>query len=200
MGDPFYAAGLRFSCTRCSRCCRGGPGYVFLSKEDLRRLLVRFKLDFASFFREYCTLVDSGEGMALSLREVARGIADGTATFDCILWGNEGCAAYESRPVQCSTYPFWASIVDSKASWREEARSCPGIETGKLRTCLYIEERLFERRRAGTIVFAYGVDPECSDEDTILGSSGLGPDSSNAGEGQEQNIVDNSEDLPQGHR
>ena len=35
MSEPFYAEGLRFSCERCSACCRGEPGYVFLTKEDL---------------------------------------------------------------------------------------------------------------------------------------------------------------------
>jgi hypothetical protein len=44
---------------------------------------------------------------------------------------------------------------------------------------------LLARRKAGTIVLAYGVDPEYSDENSILGSSGLGSDSSDAVEGEE---------------
>jgi Fe-S-cluster containining protein len=104
--------------------------------------------------------------MALSLRDVDGG--DGSR--DCSLWGPGGCSAYEDRPIQCSTYPFWASVVDSDASWRSEARSCPGIGSGELRSRGYIEECLFARREAGTIVLSYGADPECRDEDTILGS------------------------------
>jgi uncharacterized protein len=175
MADPFYAQGLSFSCARCSSCCRGEPGYVFLAKEDLRRLLRRLGLDFKRFYKDYCILVDAGTGMALSLRE--------SADFDCVFWGPGGCGVYEDRPVQCSTYPFWASILASKSSWREEGRSCPGIGAGETRSRGYIEERLFARRRAGTIVLSYGVDPECSDEDTILGSEGLGPDPAHAVEG-----------------
>ena len=34
----FYSDGLRFECTRCSRCCRHTPGYVFLSENDVERL------------------------------------------------------------------------------------------------------------------------------------------------------------------
>jgi uncharacterized protein len=181
LGEPFYAAGLRFSCARCSYCCRGEPGFIFLSHGDLRRLLRRLSLDFKTFFRQYCTLVDTGVGMALSLRDVERE----NHVHDCVFWGSEGCAIYEDRPVQCSTYPFWSSIMVSKASWLGEARSCPGIGSGELRSRDYIEERLLARRKAGTIVLAYGVDPECSDEDTILGSSGLGPDAADAVEGQE---------------
>lgn len=60
MEEPFYAGGLRFSCERCSGCCRGGPGYVFLSKDDLARLLSRFRLGFPDFYKRYCTLVDTG--------------------------------------------------------------------------------------------------------------------------------------------
>jgi Fe-S-cluster containining protein len=186
MGEPFYAAGLRFSCARCSFCCRGDPGYIFLAKDDLRRLLHRLSLDFKTFFRNYCTLVDTGSGMALSIRDVVESncARDGSrAVYDCVFWGSEGCAVYEDRPVQCSTYPFWTSILDSRASWRSEARSCPGIDSGELRSRSYIEKRLLARRMAGTIVLAYGVDPECSDEDSILGSARLCPDAPDAVEG-----------------
>ena len=172
MAEPFYAEGLRFSCSRCSICCRGEPGFVFLSVADAKRLMLRFDLDFKTFFRNYCTLVDTGEGMALSLSE--------KPGYDCVFWGEVGCSVYNERPVQCSTYPFWSSIVESAASWRDEAHSCPGIGAGELRTRSFIEECLFARRRAGTLVLSYGVDPECSDEDTILGSEGIGSDSADA--------------------
>jgi len=161
MADPFYADGLRFSCSKCSSCCRGGPGYVFLSKSDVARLLSFLRLDFRSLFRDYCTLVDTGMGLSLSLSE--------KANYDCVFWGEGGCSVYEARPIQCSTYPFWSAILDSEESWNEEGRRCPGIGRGELRSRSYIEERLYERRAAGTIVLEYGSDPECIDADTILG-------------------------------
>jgi uncharacterized protein len=175
MDPPFFASGLRFSCARCSSCCRGEPGFVFLSKDDLRRLLRRTNLDFKTFYRDYCRLVDAGAGMALSLRE--------NAVFDCVFWSKAGCTVYQDRPVQCSTYPFWSSIMDSKASWKAESRSCPGIGAGELWTREQIERRLLARREEGTIILAYDVDPECTDENSILGSAGLGPDASHALEG-----------------
>jgi Fe-S-cluster containining protein len=151
MGEPFYSKGLRFDCRRCSRCCGGGPGYVFLTKADLERLLGRLGLDFPSFFKKYCTTVDTGLGMALSLRE--------TPDYDCILWGGKGCSVYEDRPVQCSTYPFWASVLESRRGWEEESASCPGIGEGGLRDRTFIEECLYARRAESTIVFEYGADP-----------------------------------------
>jgi uncharacterized protein len=155
MGEPFYDKGLRFGCERCSSCCRGGPGYVFLTRDDLSRLLRRLRLDFAAFFRDYCTLVDTGLGMALSLKE--------TKDYDCILWTRNGCSAYEDRPVQCSTYPFWASVLESRRRWDEEAASCPGIGKGESKPRSHIEDCLYARRAAPTIIFDYGADPSSAD-------------------------------------
>jgi hypothetical protein len=122
--------------------------------------------------------------MALSLKDVPARDGQGR-TYNCIFWDSKGCKVYEDRPIQCSTYPFWDSIINSKASWQYEARSCPGIDKGDTQPRSLIEECLLARRKAGTIVLAYGVDPEYSDENSILGSSGLGSDSSDAVEGEE---------------
>jgi len=115
MSEAFYAKGVHFSCLRCSACCGGESGYVFLTKADLRRLLRGLALDFKSFFHDYCRLVDVGTGMALSLREIRKT----NASFDCVFWRTEGCGVYADRPIQCSSYPFWPSIMDSMASWRK---------------------------------------------------------------------------------
>jgi len=161
LGDPFWASGLRFSCARCSACCRGGPGFVFLSREDLRRLLDFLGIDLRSFFGKYCTLKDRGDGMALSLAE--------KPGYDCIFWEGGGCSVYDVRPVQCSTYPFWAALLQSPGSWREESRNCPGIGNGQLRSREHIEARIYARRAERTIVLPYGSLAETLDEDTILG-------------------------------
>jgi len=161
MATPFYSRGLRFSCTRCSACCRGGPGYVFLSKRDISLLVDFLGLEFSAFFNKYCTLVDTGLGMAVSLAE--------KPGYDCVFLGEEGCSVYERRPLQCSTYPFWASVLETAESWRNEAAECPGIGKGELRSATEIEDCLFARRAAPTIVLPYGADPETFNADTILG-------------------------------
>ncbi len=162
MGEAFYADGLKFSCNRCSACCGGEPGYVFLSKDDLLSLLSCLKLDFRSFFHEYCRLVDTGQGRALSLAE--------KPNYDCIFLGKGGCRVYESRPLQCSTYPFWPGVLESSRTWKSESSVCPGIDKGELRGRDYIEERIAQRKNAGTVLFDYGADPESLGADTILGS------------------------------
>lgn len=164
MEEPFYAGGLHFTCSRCSACCRGGPGYVFLAKVDLARLLKRFCLGFPDFFERYCTLVDTGIGFALSLKE--------KKNYDCIFWEGGGCSIYEDRPVQCTTFPFWNSIVASPESWADAGTDCPGINHGELRSREYIEERLWMRRSAGQILLDAKMArrPELIDADTLLGS------------------------------
>ena len=41
MGRKWYADGLHFTCQQCGRCCTGEPGYVWVSRAELR-LIARF--------------------------------------------------------------------------------------------------------------------------------------------------------------
>lgn len=114
----------RFFCTQCSRCCRFEEGYVFLSAADLERLTVFLGGDEEETIDRYCRWVPMGAVEQLSLRE--------QRTRDCVFWIDGGCAVYDSRPVQCRTYPFWRHIVDEPGGWEEEAAVCPGIGIGRV--------------------------------------------------------------------
>lgn len=50
--------------------------------------------------------------------------------YDCVFLTQQGCMVYEARPVQCATYPFWASILVDRGSWERESENCPGIGKG----------------------------------------------------------------------
>lgn len=40
----------------------------------------------------------------------------------CVFLSKEGqCSIYEARPVQCATYPWWPSLLESEEAWQEEA-------------------------------------------------------------------------------
>ncbi|MFH2113493.1 MAG: YkgJ family cysteine cluster protein, partial [Spirochaetota bacterium] len=67
MNEPFYADGLRFECTGCSKCCRHEPGFVFLSLNDVLRLMDATGLAFRDFLVKFTRTVDLGTGMAISL-------------------------------------------------------------------------------------------------------------------------------------
>ena len=122
--SAFYSPGLRFSCERCSHCCRKESGFVYLSENDLARLAKALQMDYTAFIKTWCRWVDFGRGsQRLSLRE--------KSNFDCIFWDN-ACSVYESRPLQCRAFPFWDSTLSSAAAWEKTGESCPGINKGKL--------------------------------------------------------------------
>ncbi|MDR0662792.1 MAG: YkgJ family cysteine cluster protein [Spirochaetaceae bacterium] len=127
--QPFYKNGLRFSCRRCSFCCRAGPGFVFLSESDTLDISRSLDMERDEFIAVYCRWVDWEDGARLSLKE--------KSSLDCIFW-NEGCLIYEVRPIQCKTYPFWADMLDSEEVWRSTTSDCPGAGTGDLVSGEYI--------------------------------------------------------------
>ena len=121
---PDGQKGLNFECQRCSFCCGHSPGFVYLSERDLRALCEFYKMTIKEFVEKYCRWADYYYGtMVLALLE--------KKNYDCILWEN-GCSAYEARPVQCSTYPFWSWMIADEKTWNECAADCPGMNKGKL--------------------------------------------------------------------
>jgi Fe-S-cluster containining protein len=130
---PWYAEGLRFACQGCGRCCGGEPGYVWVDDDVLAQIAGFFSLPAAEFRSIYVRRLWRG----LSLRE--------KSNFDCVLLdGNGRCTAYEVRPVQCRTWPFWTSNLYSRETWEEAARRCPGIGQGPLIRFEQIEAQRLE--------------------------------------------------------
>ena len=127
--QPFYAEGLKFSCTRCSSCCRHESGFVYLSENDLSRLANEFGMDYTSFVETWCRWVPFAQDRErLSLKE--------KSNFDCIFWNDsEGdttcCTVYNVRPLQCRTFPFWDYILCSPKAWEAAGADCPGINSGE---------------------------------------------------------------------
>lgn len=127
MAESFLNNGLAFSCQQCSGCCRHDPGFVYLSREDLDLFLKILSISQEEFIEKYCRFVpyyDGGEVLCLKEKK----------NYDCIFWDN-GCTAYEARPVQCRTYPFWSYIIKNEEAWITESKSCPGINKGSIHSC-----------------------------------------------------------------
>ncbi len=120
--QPWYQDGLHFHCRTCGLCCKGGRGNVFLSDIEIDELAQHFDTPNETFREEYTRTNRNGE---LQLRE--------KRNKDCILFKRDlGCTAYEHRPLQCRTYPFWNANLYTKESWQDESRKCPGIDAGPL--------------------------------------------------------------------
>lgn len=118
---PWYAAGLRFECTRCGRCCTGA-GTVRVDGEEQVRLAEHLGIGLDAFRARYLRRLPDGE---LSLVE--------KPDTDCVFWEREaGCAVYAVRPRQCRTWPFWRGNVATRAHWDSAAEGCPGMNEGPL--------------------------------------------------------------------
>lgn len=140
----FYSDGLRFSCVRCSACCRYESGFVFLSEKDLAALAAALDMGYSEIQEAYCRWIPSGGGKELlSLKE--------RSNFDCIFWDG-GCTVYKARPLQCRTFPFWPSIMANKNVWNATAVDCPGIGGGSLHGKQEIEG-FVDAREAESIIF-----------------------------------------------
>ena len=128
--EPWYAEGLRFKCTGCGDCCTGGPGYVWVTQEEIDALATRLKLTSAEFERRFVRYV----GVRRSLKE--------RKNYDCVfLDANRRCTVYEDRPKQCRTWPFWNSNIASPEAWQRTCEACPGSGQGKLYSLEAIEEQ-----------------------------------------------------------
>lgn len=131
MSKPWFQDGLRFTCTGCGNCCTGAPGYVWVRDEDIERLATHLGLDVDAFERRYVRRV----GVRKSLLEYSDG--------DCVFFDpkNRNCSVYEARPLQCRTWPFWDSNIESPAAWKHTCKVCPGSGQGNLYTIEQIQER-----------------------------------------------------------
>jgi Fe-S-cluster containining protein len=142
--DPWYADGLKFTCTQCGNCCTGGPGFVWISMEEVGRLAEFLKVTSQEVLNKYCRKI----GTRISLKE--RKMSNGD--YDCIFLreiesgkparGRElragervpmkkrGCAIYPVRPLQCRTWPFWDSNLSEPKMWEFASEKCPGMGRG----------------------------------------------------------------------
>jgi Fe-S-cluster containining protein len=120
--DVWYAGGLRFQCTQCGDCCSGAEGYVWVNQAEIDAMASRVGMTTADFESAYVKRV----GVRRSLKERPGG--------DCVLLDEttRKCRAYEDRPRQCRTWPFWDSNLSSPEAWAEAAEACPGCNKGNL--------------------------------------------------------------------
>jgi Fe-S-cluster containining protein len=117
LDDPWYQNGVSFKCTGCGGCCTGGPGYTFVSIEEMEEIANHLNLSLDAFTKKYVRKV---LGDRFSLLENPK-------NYDCVFLKEKKCSIYPVRPTQCRTYPFWPGILASKESFEEASRVCEGI-------------------------------------------------------------------------
>ncbi len=117
----FIATDLRFECTACGKCCvnHGDYDLVFLTEQDITRASEKLELNRKDFLKRYtrrvhgdCVLQDKGNR--------------------CVFLDPDGlCRIYETRPLQCRTFPFWKENLNPRTWNNAIARDCPGVGRGK---------------------------------------------------------------------
>jgi Fe-S-cluster containining protein len=134
----WFADGLAFECQQCGRCCTGAPGFVWVSREEVSRLAAALGLPASEFDRLYLR------------RERGRLCLTERANYDCVLLdpATRTCRAYDARPTQCRTWPWWPENLRSQRTWRRARRECPGIDCGPRHPARTIEEQLVRDRQA----------------------------------------------------
>jgi len=142
--EPWYSQGLKFTCTQCGNCCTGGPGFVWISPQEIDRLAQFLKLSSAQVRRQYCRKV--GGRWSLKEHRAPEG------KYDCVFLEElpappgprdkqlqpgepiplrrRGCSIYPVRPLQCRTWPFWDTNLSSPQMWQQASRKCPGMGRG----------------------------------------------------------------------
>lgn len=117
---PWYAPGLQFTCTQCGNCCTGEPGHVWVSVEELRAIAKFRGVPYGEVRYQDARKV----GNSLSLKEHANG--------DCVYFDGKTrrCTIYPVRPIQCRTWPWWNSNLESPETWKETQERCPGSGKG----------------------------------------------------------------------
>jgi Fe-S-cluster containining protein len=133
-GETGELKGLRFECTQCGACCtnHGDYAHVYLNPEEVGALARHVGLSVRAFRRKY-TFVDEYGWTQL--------VFTGPS---CVFLDEETqrCKVYAARPVQCSTFPFWRSLIEGGRWTKEAGRICEGVGRGPLHTIDEAEERM----------------------------------------------------------
>jgi Fe-S-cluster containining protein len=109
---------LPFECTECGKCCQT-KGSVYLSPAEIRNASALLQLSEGGFiekFASHMTTNGSDDDVWIRLKNNKQG--------SCVFLHEDSkhCRIYEARPTQCSTYPFWPSIMKSRSTWNDEVR------------------------------------------------------------------------------
>lgn len=126
VSEPWYQAGLQFSCTRCGNCCTGAPGFTWVTEDEIAALVEFLGMDDAAFRRRYTRTVWRKGVQHVTL------VDKGNKAHDCVFFQpGKGCTVYHQRPRQCRTWPFWRRNLATPQDWADLSPECPGVNRGK---------------------------------------------------------------------
>ena len=116
---PWYKEGLRFKCTECGKCCTGGPGYVWVTEDEMESTAKHLNLSPKDFKKKYTR--QKNNRYALIEKKSLKN------DYDCVFLKDKKCTIYPVRPKQCRTFPWWKENLQSEERWKLAGQSCEGI-------------------------------------------------------------------------
>lgn len=129
----FWKKGVHFECVQeCTECCEI-PGLVFVHESEIERIAGHRNVT-PEKFRNTSLKPYWGDVYYLDYPEEE----------PCMFLGDDGCAIYDVRPVQCASFPFWPENLSDHKIWKGLKKFCPGIDKGKLYSPEEILEILLE--------------------------------------------------------
>ena len=119
MNRPWWMKGVPFSCQAdCGKCCDEPGGIVYLRPEDAKILSKHHQLEMDEWLERDCRQTIDGRFVLKS---------DPITDICIYLSADKKCTVYESRPVQCKSYPFWPENLRSERSWKRTIEECTGL-------------------------------------------------------------------------
>ncbi|ABM79936.1 YkgJ family cysteine cluster protein [Hyperthermus butylicus] len=133
---------FRFRCTRCGRCCSGGPNVV-LTIFDVVRMARFLRVSWRNFLRGYVKIVVADVYPFMLLRGDERNRCFFLAEKHD---GTKLCVIYPARPMRCRLYPILVEDFSVKHVFVDP--KSPGVGQGRLRPLprRLIEQYVWERK------------------------------------------------------
>ncbi len=130
----WYEGGLAFECQQSGNCCSGEPGYVWVTKAEIRAI--------ARYLGRTDDWLSKEHLRRVALRYSLTEQPDGDCIFLARKDGGTYCKINEVKPTQCRTWPFWRCNLESPDDWNMAAQKCPGMNRGRLHSLSEIEAQL----------------------------------------------------------
>ena len=111
---------MRFECQPgCTKCCEQ-QGFVYLTEDDILRLAAYLNTAVSDFERRYVYRTKNVRRLRVPRHAQCEFLAGGA------------CSVHLAKPTQCSTFPYWPELIDSRQAWHKTGNWCPGIGKGEL--------------------------------------------------------------------
>ena len=115
---------LPFECTSCGKCCRT-IGNVYMSPEETSAAAEYTNKTVPEFIQSYAShTIHATDSRDEQLPYILLDNVESEKGPSCVFLDPETnfCQIYPVRPIQCSTYPFWSSLLENEYNWNDEAR------------------------------------------------------------------------------